>query len=171
MILGILGGYYILQFSILTSILLASMFASHTLIAYPLISKLGVAKNRAVNITVGGTMITDTLALLVLAVIAGMSTGELSQEFWIRLGLSVVAFGLVVIFVFPLIARWFFKRFEDNISQYIFVLGMVFLASFLAEAAGIEAIIGAFLAGLALNRLIPSTSSLMNRIEFVGNAL
>ncbi|AHM61979.1 transporter, cpa2 family protein [Flammeovirgaceae bacterium 311] len=169
--LGTLAGMYALGFSVPTSVLLASMFASHTLISYPIVSKLGVAKNRAVNITVGGTMITDTLALLTLAVIAGMSTGEISTEFWVRLGLSVLAFGLIVLLVFPLIGRWFFKRFEDNISQYIFVLGIVFMGAFLAEAAGIEAIIGAFLAGLALNRLIPHTSPLMNRIEFVGNAL
>ncbi len=171
MTLGTLAGLYILNFSVPTSVLLASMFASHTLIAYPIVSKLGVAKNRAVNITVGGTMITDTLALLVLAVIAGMSTGEISTEFWLRLGISVLIFGLIVLLVFPIIGRWFFKRFDDNISQYIFVLGIVFMGAFLAEAAGIEAIIGAFLAGLALNRLIPHTSPLMNRIEFVGNAL
>jgi Kef-type K+ transport system membrane component KefB len=169
--LGTAAGYYVLQFALPTSILLASMFASHTLIAYPLISKLGLAKNRAVNVTVGGTLITDTLALLVLAVIAGMSVGEINDEFWIRLGISVTIFGLLVMLVFPLIARWYFKRFDDNISQYIFVLGLVFLGAFLAEAAGIEGIIGAFLAGLALNRLIPHTSPLMNRIEFVGNAL
>jgi len=171
MILGILAGLYLLNFSMATSVLLASMFASHTLIAYPIISKLGVTKNRAVNITVGGTMITDTLALLVLAAIAGMSTGEVTQGFWLKLGISVIIFGLVVMLVFPIIGRWFFKKFDDNISQYIFVLGMVFMGAFLAEAAGIEAIIGAFLAGLALNRLIPHTSPLMNRIEFVGNAL
>jgi Kef-type K+ transport system membrane component KefB len=169
--LGTAAGLYVLNFSLATSVLLASMFASHTLIAYPIVSKLGIAKNKAVNITVGGTMITDTLALLVLAVIAGMSTGELNDEFWIRLGISVVIFALIVMLLFPIIGRWFFKRFDDNISQYIFVLGMVFLGAFLAEAAGIEAIIGAFLAGLALNRLIPHTSPLMNRIEFVGNAL
>lgn len=169
--LGMAAGIYLLDFSLPTSILLASMFASHTLIAYPIVSKLGVAKNRAVNVTVGGTMITDTLALLVLAVIAGMQTGEINQEFWIRLGVSVVVFGLIVMLLFPIIGRWFFKRFDDNISQYIFVLGMVFLGAFLAELAGIEHIIGAFLAGLALNRLIPHTSPLMNRIEFVGNAL
>ncbi|MDP3915816.1 MAG: cation:proton antiporter [Bacteroidota bacterium] len=171
MIFGTLAGIYILGFGIPTSVLLASMFASHTLIAYPIISKFGITKNRAVNITVGGTVITDTLALLVLAAIAGMSTGEITNGFWLRLGLSVTVFGLVVIFAFPIIGRWFFKKFDDNISQYIFVLGMVFLGAFLAEAAGIEAIIGAFLAGLALNRLIPHTSPLMNRIEFVGNAL
>lgn len=171
MVFGTISGHYVLGFNWMTSILLASMFASHTLIAYPLISKLGVAKNKAVNITVGGTMITDTLALLVLAVIAGMATGEITKEFWIRLIISVSIFAGIVTLLFPLLGRWFFKKNEDNISQYIFVLGLVFLAAFLAEAAGIEAIIGAFLAGLALNRLIPHTSPLMNRIEFVGNAL
>jgi len=171
MVLGTLTGIYFLNFSVMTSVLLASMFASHTLIAYPIISKLGVAKNRAVNIAVGGTLITDTLALLVLAAIAGMSTGEVNSFFWMRLSVSVVIFGLIIMFIFPIIGRWFFKRFDDNISQYIFVLAMVFLGAFLAEAAGIEAIIGAFLVGLALNRLIPQTSPLMNRVEFVGNAL
>ena len=169
--LGTVTGYYFLNYSLLASVLLASMFASHTLISYPIVSKLGVAKNRAVNIAIGGTVITDTLALLVLAVVVGMSAGEITNEFWIRLSISVVLFGAIVMLVFPIIGRWFFKRFDDSISQYIFVLGMVFLAAFLAEAAGIEAIIGAFLAGLALNRLIPLTSPLMNRIEFVGNAL
>jgi Kef-type K+ transport system membrane component KefB/nucleotide-binding universal stress UspA family protein len=171
MTLGIILGIHILHFSWPTSILLASMFASHTLIAYPIVSKFGVAKNRAVTVTVGGTMITDTLALLVLAVIAGMSTGEINNEFWIRLGVSVILFASIVIFIFPLIGRWFFKKFHDSVSQYIFVLGLVFMGAFLAEAAGIEGIIGAFLAGLSLNRLIPHTSALMNRIEFVGNAL
>jgi Kef-type K+ transport system membrane component KefB len=171
MILGTFAGIYFLDFSVPASILLASMFASHTLIAYPIVSRLGVAKNRAVSITVGGTMITDTLALLVLAVIVGMSSGEIGNGFWIRLIVSIILFGLVVMLGFPILGRWFFKRFDDNISQYIFVLGMVFLGAFLAEAAGVEAIIGAFLAGLALNRLIPQTSPLMNRIEFVGNAL
>jgi Kef-type K+ transport system membrane component KefB len=171
MTLGTIVGLYFLNFSWMTSVLLASMFASHTLIAYPIISKLGVAKNRAVNITVGGTVITDTLALLVLAAIAGMASGEADAAFWVRISVSVVLFGLIVMFIFPIIARWFFKKFDDNISQYIFVLAMVFLGAFLAEAAGIEAIIGAFLVGLALNRLIPHTSPLMNRVEFVGNAL
>eukprot|EP01093_Parvamoeba_rugata_P004980 TRINITY_DN1703_c0_g1_i3.p1 TRINITY_DN1703_c0_g1~~TRINITY_DN1703_c0_g1_i3.p1 ORF type:complete len:719 (+),score=114.05 TRINITY_DN1703_c0_g1_i3:1928-4084(+) len=171
MVLGIVAGRYLLHFSMPTSVLLASMFASHTLIAYPLISKLGVAKNRAVNITVGGTLITDTLALLVLAVIVGMNTGEVNLAFWLKLSISILIFGATVMLGFPIIGRWFFKKFDDNISHYIFVLMMVFLGAFLAEIAGIEAIIGAFLTGLALNRLIPHTSPLMNRIEFVGNAI
>ncbi|HMQ07018.1 MAG TPA: cation:proton antiporter [Saprospiraceae bacterium] len=169
--LGISTSYYLLGFPIYTSILLASMFASHTLIAYPIASKLGVIKNRAVNITVGGTMITDTLALLVLAVIVGITTGEVNNDFWIKLSVSILIFALVVMIGFPILARRFFKKYDDNVSQYIFVLVMVFLGAVLAEIAGIEAIIGAFLAGLALNRLIPHTSPLMNRIEFVGNAI
>ncbi|GAB3970633.1 cation:proton antiporter [Spirosoma terrae] len=171
LVLGYLGAYYLLGFSPLTSILFASLFSSHTLISYPLVSKMGVAKNPAVNITVGGTMITDILALLVLAISVGMAQGDVGSEFWIRLSVSVLLFGLTVLLLFPIIGRWFFKKVNDKISQYIFVLVMIYLAAMLAELAGVEAIIGAFLAGLALNRLIPHTSSLMNRVEFVGNAI
>ncbi|ASK30114.1 sodium:proton antiporter [Chryseobacterium sp. T16E-39] len=170
-ILGFIGAYYLLHFSLLTSILFASLFSSHTLIAYPLVSKLGIAKNLAVNITVGGTMITDVLALLVLAIIVGMSQGDVGPEFWVKLSVSFIIFSLIVLLIFPIIGRWFFKKVEDKISQYIFVLVMIYLAALLAELAGMEAIIGAFFAGLALNRLIPHTSSLMNRVEFVGNAI
>lgn len=171
MILGTVVGIWVLRFNVLTSVLLASMFASHTLIAYPIISKLGISKNKAVSITVGGTMITDTLALLVLTIIVGMATGQVNDMFWIRLGVSILIFALIVLFGFPFIGRWFFKHVHDNISQYIFVLVMVFLGSFLAQVADMEAIIGAFLSGLALNRLIPQSSPLMNRVEFVGNAI
>lgn len=171
MILGTVVGIWVLRFNVLTSVLLASMFASHTLIAYPIISKLGISKNKAVSITVGGTMITDTLALLVLTIIVGMATGQVNDMFWIRLGVSILIFALIVLFGFPFIGRWLFKHVHDNISQYIFVLVMVFLGSFLAQVAGMEAIIGAFLSGLALNRLIPQSSPLMNRVEFVGNAI
>ena len=169
--LGIVAGYYVLNFSMETSILLASMFASHTLIAYPIISRLGITKDKSVSITVGGTMITDTLALLMLTVIVGMATGQTGDYFWTRLSVSVIVFALFVVIVFPLIGRWFFKRVQDSISQYIFVLVMVFLGAYLAQLAGMEAIIGSFLAGLALNRLIPHSSPLMHRVEFIGNSI
>ncbi|MBN7815012.1 cation:proton antiporter [Algoriphagus pacificus] len=171
MILGTLAGLFLLQLSLISSILLASMFASHTLIAYPVISKLGIAKNRSVQITVGGTLITDTLALLVLAVIIGSVHGQVNAAFWLKLFLSLMAFALIIIFGFPKLGRWFFKKYSDNSSQYIFVLVLVFLGASLAELAGIEAIIGSFLVGLAINSLIPRNSPLMNRIEFVGNSI
>ncbi|RAI87073.1 cation:proton antiporter [Algoriphagus yeomjeoni] len=171
MTLGIISGLYLLNLSLISSVLLASMFASHTLIAYPLISKLGIGKNRAVNITVGGTLITDTLALLILAIIIGSTKGEVNTAFWLKLILSITTFALIIIFGFPRLGRWFFKKYSDNSSQYIFVLVLVFLGAALAELAGIEAIIGAFLVGISINSLIPHTSPLMNRVEFVGNSI
>jgi Kef-type K+ transport system membrane component KefB len=171
MIIGTLAGTLILKFSLLTSVLLASMFASHTLITYPIVSKLNITKNRAVNISVGSTLITNILALLVLAIIVGMSTDGIGKKYWLQLLLSFIVFTLIVVFIFPKIARWFFKNYIDNVSQYIFVLFMVFLGAVFSQVAGIEPIIGAFMAGLSLNRLIPRTSPLMNRIDFVGNAI
>jgi Kef-type K+ transport system membrane component KefB len=169
--IGTVAVHYTLNFNWPSSVLLASMFASHTLLAYPITSRYGINRIRSVTLTIGGTIITDILALLVLAAIVGMYKGDISSAFWIRLGVSSVIFAGIVFLLFPLIARWFFKKFDDNISQYIFVLAIVFLGSFLAEVAGLEAIIGAFLSGLAINRFIPHASPLMNRIEFVGNAL
>lgn len=171
LIAGSLASYYLLGYGWMSSILLASMFSTHTLVSYPIASKYGVSRNKAVALTVGGTMITDILALLILAIVAGMTKEEVTSTFWITLGVSSVVFVGIVFFIFPIIIRWFFKRYEDSVSQYIFVLAIVFLASFLAEAAGIEAIIGAFFAGLVLNNFIPHSSPLMNRIDFVGNAL
>lgn len=170
--LGTLAGYYVLGFELRSSILLASMFASHTLLAYPVVSRLGLTANEAVTVAVGGTIITDTVALLVLAVIAGSARGELDAAFWLQLVIAFTIFLFVVLWGIPKIGAWYFRNMRgDGGSQYIFVLAVVFVCAFLAEVAGVEAIIGAFLAGLALNRLVPHTSPLMNRIEFVGNTL
>jgi len=171
LIFGSLASHYLLGFSYMSSILLASMFSSHTLISYPIASKYGVSRSRPVSLAVGGTMITDILALLILAIVAGSTRENISTAYWLQFGLSSIVFVLIVFFGLPFIIRWFFKRFDDSISQYIFVLAIVFLSAFLAEAAGLEAIIGAFFSGLILNKFIPHTSPLMNRIDFVGNAL
>jgi len=170
-VLGMIAGHYILHFNMLTTVLFASLFSSHTLISYPSVSKLGIAKNIAVNVTVGGTMVTDVVSLMVLAVVVGMTQGAVGTGFWLQLSVSMLVFSLVVLLIFPVIARWFFKNVSDKISQYIFVLVVIYMAGLAAELAGIEAIIGAFFAGLALNRLVPHSSALMNRIEFVGNAI
>jgi Kef-type K+ transport system membrane component KefB len=170
--LGFLLCQHLLHFNFMASLLVSSMFATHTLVAYPLASRMGITKNEAVTITVGGTIITDTAVLLILAVITGAADGELNQAFWFKLSGSFLLFAFGVLFGFPFIGRWFFKKIKDDqTTHFVFVLAMVFLASYLAELAGVEAIIGAFLAGLALNQLIPHTSALMNRIEFAGNAI
>lgn len=164
--------YFLLDYPLLPSLLIASMFSTHTLVGYPIVGRLGITKNLAVNIAVGGTIITDTAVLLMLAVITGTVDGKLDSIFWTRMGISISIFFFVVFYIFPRISRWFFKNIkDDNTSHYIFVMAMVFLAAFLVEVAQIEPIVGAFMAGLSLNRLIPHASALHSKIEFVGNAL
>jgi Kef-type K+ transport system membrane component KefB len=154
------------------SLLVASMFSTHTLVAYPIVSRLGITKNEAVAVTVGGTILTDTAVLMILAIIMGNHEGSLNQFFWIRLGISLVIFLTIMFYLVPLITRWFFKKLEsEKHAHYIFVLAVVFFSAFLAQLSGLEPIIGAFVAGLALNQLIPQSSALMNRIEFIGNSL
>ena len=169
--IGIWTNLHLLGYSLATSVLLASMYASHTLIAYPIVIRYGINRQRAVSIAVGGTAVTDTLTLLVLAVVGGMYKGETSEMFWIWLVLKVVVLSVVIMYAFPRIGRWFFRRYSDNVVQYIFVMAMVFLGAGLMEFVGMEGILGAFLAGLVLNRLIPHVSPLMRHLEFVGNAL
>jgi len=164
--------YYLLNYSLTTSILTASMFATHTLVAYPIASKYGVSKNEAVAVTVGGTILTDTTVLIFLAVIMGSVKGNLDVFFWARLVISLGIFSAIEFLLIPRLAKWFFSRGEnEGNSQYIFVLFMVFLSALLAQLAGIEPIVGAFAAGLALNSLVPPSSKLMNQISFVGNAI
>lgn len=171
MALGIWSSMSMLGYGFLTAVLLASMYASHTLIAYPIISRYGLSRLRSVNITIGGTAITVTLALIILAVIGGMFKGTVDGLFWVFLVAKVAFLGFLIIFFFPRIGRWFFRKYDDSVMQFVFVLAMVFLGGGLMEFVGMEGILGAFLAGLVLNRLIPHVSPLMNRLEFVGNAL
>lgn len=164
--------YYLLGYDVPASVMISSMFATHTLVSYPVVNSYGITKNEAVAITVGGTILTDTAVLIVLAVIIGSSQGQLDQEFWLRLGVSFAVFLFIMFGIVPRVAKWFFRKVEsEKTSHYIFVLSTVFFAAFLAEVCGLEPIIGAFMAGLALNKLIPHSSALMNRIEFIGNSI
>jgi|694.fasta_scaffold108265_1 Kef-type K+ transport system membrane component KefB len=164
--------YYGLHLSPLASLLTSSMFATHTLVAYPIMSKFGLSKHSSVAITVGGTILTDTAVLIILAIISSASKGQLDVTFWVRLLTSLAFFSIIMFIVVPRITRWFLKKLDsEKSSQYIFVLSVVFFSAFLAEVAGVEHIIGAFVAGLVLNRFIPHNSVLMNRIDFIGNSL
>jgi Kef-type K+ transport system membrane component KefB len=170
--IGTITTFYYLHLPMTSSLLLASMYATHTLISYPIVSRLGVTRNEAVTITVGGTIITDTAALLMLSFITASVHGTLDAAFLLKMLISLAAFGFIVMYLLPRAGRWFFRNVEsEGASQFIFTLFSVFFAAWVAELAGIEPIIGAFLAGLSLNRLIPHSSPLMNRTQFVGNAL
>ena len=171
MALGIITSMEMLGFSFVSSVLLASMYASHTLIAYPIVSRYGLSRQRSVTISIGGTAVTVTLALVVLALISGMYNGAATPMYWIMLVLKVTLICLVIVFVFPMLGRIFFRKYDDAVMQFVFVLALVFLGGGLISLAGMEGILGAFLVGLVLNPLVPKVSPLMNRLEFVGNAL
>ena len=98
------------------ALLLAGMFSTHTLISYPIVNRLRITKNEAVGVAVGGTIITDTLALLLLAVISGMAQGTMDAWFWVKLVVSLAAFGGLVFGLLPRIARWFFRRVESSFA-------------------------------------------------------
>src|SRR5690606_22697001 len=145
---------------------------THTLVAYPIVNNYGISKNEAVAIAIGGTILTDTAVLVILAVIVAAFYDSLNPQFWWEFGISFAAFLLIMFGGVPRVAKWFFQKVEgEKTSHYIFVLSVVFFAAFLSEVCGLEPIIGAFMAGLSLNRLIPHSSALMNRIEFIGNAI
>lgn len=158
-------------YGVAAAVLMACMYASHTLVAYPIVLRYGLSRRKSVSIAVGGTIVADTLVLLVLAVVGGMFKEHTESNYLMWLLIRVVILSLIIIFLFPSLARWFFRRYDEGIVQYIFVLALVFLGAGLMEFVGMEGILGAFLVGLVLNRSIPPSSPLMNHIEFVGNAL
>lgn len=172
----ILIGYglcvYFFHMAFWPSLLLASMFSTHTLISYPIVSQMGVTKNRAVQVAFGGTIITDSAVLILLGIITNAVKGDLNGSFFIKTLFSISSLFFIVTFLIPRFSRWFFKVLDNNAgSHYIYVLTIVFISGYFSELAGVEPIIGAFLAGLGLNRVIPHNGLLMNRILFVGNTL
>jgi Kef-type K+ transport system membrane component KefB len=171
MVLGVLSALA-LGYDVLPSVLLASCWASHTLVTYPTFQRAGTFGNRAVATTVGATIITDTAALLVLAVVARAFEGALTPVFWLTLLPSMAALTFGVVAGLPRLARWFFSGpGQDKGRRFLFVMVTLFVVASLAEVIGIEAIVGAFLAGLALNRSVPNGGALMERIDFLGSTL
>jgi Kef-type K+ transport system membrane component KefB/mannitol/fructose-specific phosphotransferase system IIA component (Ntr-type)/nucleotide-binding universal stress UspA family protein len=161
-----------LGFGMAASLLMGSIIGSHTLLAYPVVSRLGLVKNDAVTMVVGGTLVTDTLALGLLAVIAGSLGGDIGLGFWVKLLGGLAIYVALVYFGVPRIGRWFFRNTPGQPgSEFIFLMVVLFASAWLADLAGAQPIIGAFLAGLTLNRLIPNEGPHMTRARFVGNAL
>ncbi len=172
LVLGILTSVYLFHLDWLTSLLLGAMYASHTLISYPVAARFGITKAPAVIIAVVGTIIAVIGALLVIALVVDIhQSGQFSPTSLMRLLLMMVLYCVFIIMAYPRLTRRFFKTYGDKVSQYVYVMAMVFLAAWLAQAIGLEPVLGAFFAGLVLNRYIPTSSPLMGSIEFVGNAL
>lgn len=171
MVLGT-GAMLLLGYGFLASILVASCFASHTLLALPVVTKQGIMRSQAVTLTLGGTLITNVLALLVLAIVVKAHQGSLTLNFWLFLIPSLALYTFATLWGVPIIGRWFFRRFgHDEGAEFTFVIAALFVVSYAAQLIEIEPIIGAFLAGIAITQLIPQLSPLMNRIQFIGNTL
>ncbi len=172
MLIGFFILHYLLRFTFLPALLVSSMFSTHTLISYPIVSRLSLTRRETVVITIGGTIITDTAVLLLLTIITKSYEGKLNGIFWLELIALLIVFVFVVLWGLPRVARWYFNTFQsDSTQEYVFVLVALFCSATLAKLAGIEPIVGAFLSGLALNRVIPHHSPLMNRIEFIGKSI
>lgn len=172
LVIGAFASMIFLKANLITSILLASMFSAHTLLAYPIVSRFGITTNRAVVIAVAGTIFTVLGSLLVLAgTVGAVRDGAFGFVTVGRLLGGLVLYCLLMVYLYPRITRWFFKRYNDSITQFVYILAMVFLAAETAAWIGLEGVFGAFFAGIVLNRFIPGRSALMGRLEFVGNAL
>ncbi|MDZ8185660.1 MAG: cation:proton antiporter [Nostoc sp. ChiSLP02] len=170
LIAGIITGR-LFNFSWNSSVLIGSLLASHTLLAYPIVSRLGVVTNEAVTVTIGATIFTDTGALLVLAICVGIHGGEFSALSLAMLLGGLAIYSVVVLFGFDWAGKEFFRRSGDEQSnQFLFILLALFLASVGAQIIGVEKIVGAFLAGLAVNDVL-GRSPVKEKIEFIGSVL
>ncbi len=170
----VIGGavsHWLLGFGSITSLLMGCILGSHTLVAYPIVGRYGMGKHPAVVVSVVSTAVAMFAALLILAIATGSLSPNSGYTHWLLFAAKCAVYAAVLFIVYPRVGRWFLRRFSDSVVQFIFILGTMSLSAALASLCGLEGLLGAFIAGLVSNRLIPRTSPLMNRIEFVGNAL
>lgn len=172
LVLGVVTSVYILRLDWLTSLMLGAMYASHTLISYPVAVRFGITRSPAVLIAIVGTIIAVIGALLVIAGVVNVwRDGRFDITSTGRLLTLLAIYCIGIIYVYPRLTRYFFKTHSDRVTQYVYIMAMVFMAAWLAQLIGLEPVLGAFMAGLVLNRFVPASSGLMGSIEFVGNAL
>jgi Kef-type K+ transport system membrane component KefB/mannitol/fructose-specific phosphotransferase system IIA component (Ntr-type) len=172
LLMGTTSAMALLSLSLTASLLLASMFSSHTLVTYPIASRFGLSKTPSTTSSIGATVVTDLLAFIILAVISSSYHKEISLAFWIHLIAAILIYVALMVWLIPRVGRWYFRNIsQDNNVDFIFIFTVFFFCAFGARLAGLEPIIGAFIAGLTLNALIPENSLLMNRISFVGETL
>ncbi len=172
LIAALVVGLNYLDYSLTTSLLLGCIVGSHTLLAYPIAHRLKITRNPAVTLAAGGTLVTDALSLGVLAVVVGSLAESTGAGYWLKFFTGISLFILLSYLIIPWLGRWFFQTVRsDNTVDFVFVLLLVFITAYLADLVGLAPIIGAFICGLLLNRLVPDSSTLMSRIQFVGNSL
>ena len=166
-----LMGIQLLAYTPFAALLLGCIMSSNTLVSYPIVARYGLQQKPSVILSVGSTMVSLLIALVVLAMLVASATGNATAGFWLQFIGKALLYMAIMLTLVPRLTRWFLRRYSDAVMQFIFVMAVLFLSAALAEVVGLEGIFGAFFAGLVLNRYIPHVSPLMNRIEFIGNAI
>lgn len=171
LVLGYMVAHHMLGYEVLPSLLVSCILSSHTLVSFPIVGRYGMGRHKTVVVSVVATAFATFAALLLLALVVGMKNPDTTWVTWCLFFLRFALYVAFVVVAYPKLGRWFLRRYDDSVMQFIFVMALVFFSAALADYIGLEGLLGAFLAGLAINRLIPQTGPLMNRIEFVGNAI
>ena len=170
-ILTYLSCVWYLGYPSLASLLLGCIMASNTLVAYPIVVRYGLQRSTVTTLSVGASMLSLLIALVVTAALVGSMSGDTGTLFWVMFFVKFVVWCIAMTWLIRHMTRWFLRRYSDAVMQYIFVLAVMFISAATCELIGLEGILGAFVSGLVLNRFIPNISPLMNRIEFIGNAI
>lgn len=170
-ILTYLSCVWYLGYPSLASLLLGCIMASNTLVAYPIVVRYGLQRSTVTTLSVGASMLSLLIALVVTAALVGSMSGDTRTLFWVMFFVKFVVWCIAMTWLIRHMTRWFLRRYSDSVMQYIFVLAVMFISAATCELIGLEGILGAFVSGLVLNRFIPNISPLMNRIEFIGNAI
>lgn len=170
-ILTYLSCVWYLGYPSLASLLLGCIMASNTLVAYPIVVRYGLQRSTVTTLSVGASMLSLLIALVVTAALVGSMSGDTGTLFWVMFFVKFVVWCIAMTWLIRHMTRWFLRRYSDSVMQYIFVLAVMFISAATCELIGLEGILGAFVSGLVLNRFIPNVSPLMNRIEFIGNAI
>jgi Kef-type K+ transport system membrane component KefB len=166
---AVIGGFLI-GFDWTAAILLGALLSSHTLLAYPIVASLRLTHRHSIVTTIGGTLLTDTLALLLLALVIAEPDGGMLGRVMPLLLLALMAGGSL--WLVPLVGRHVLERFAtQRATRALFALVVLLLLASLAEVIGTHEILGAFLAGVCLNRTMGRRPELLEHFDFVGRML
>lgn len=153
------------------AVLIGSLLASHTLLAYPIVMRLGVSRNEAVTVTVGATIFTDIAALLVLAVCVSIQGGDFSPLSLTLQLAGLGAYAATILFGLDWAGKLYFRRTgDDQGNKFLFILLAVFLSAVGAQLINVDKVVGAFLAGLAVNGVV-GDGPVKEKVEFFGGVL
>ena len=168
----VLGTAYGLAFGygIIPAIVIGSLLASHTLLAMPILTRYGALGLEPIVVTIGATMVSDTLSLVIFGICVSMYTTGFSPSSLTVQIVEVVIFVPLILIGVSRAGAWLLNKLQDNEAAYfVTMLGIMAVAGALADLINLPDIVGAFLAGLAVNGAV-SDHPAKEKLEFVGKA-